>query len=95
MKLWELAQVKIKDGGCVPRITLTAYNKGDYLLMRDKVTPERVKRWFGPLLKGEVVRFELPQHRLMNFVMFGAPLDRRAGPDTAKSMSAHLRNMDI
>jgi hypothetical protein len=95
MKLWELAQVKVGNSGGIPHITLTAYDKGDYLLMRDKVTPERVKRWFGPLVKGEVARFELPQHWLMNFVMFDTPLERVSEPDTAKSMSARLRNMDI
>jgi hypothetical protein len=95
MKLWELAQVKIGDKGSVSHITLTAYDKGDYLLMRDKVTPERIKRWFGPLVKGEVLRFELPQHRLMNFVMYDTATGRKEGTDAAKAMSAHLRNMDI
>jgi hypothetical protein len=95
MKLWELAQVKIGDTGNISHITLSAYDKGDYLLMRDKVTPERVKRWLGPLVKGEIVRFELPHYWLMHFVMSDTSHHRKERTDAAKSMSAHLRNMDI
>ena len=95
MKVWELARVKVGGKADVSHITLIAHAKGDYLLMRDKITPERMKRWFGPWVKGEVVRFELPKYWLMNFVMYGFAEGSVAVPDPTKYMSSYLLNMDI
>ena len=36
------------------------------------MTPERVREWFGDMIQGEVVRYQLPQLAAMNFVIYGA-----------------------
>jgi hypothetical protein len=98
MKLWELAQVQIGDDMNLLHITLSAYDKGDYLLMRDKVTPERIKRHFGASVKGDIITVEIPQSGRINFFMYNTvphSPETTAIEQQNKIRSSQLLNMDI
>lgn len=72
MKLWEIAHSRTGDKGNISNISLIVYDKKDFELIREQVTPESVKQWYGNQVKGEVIRYELPQLGALNFVMYDA-----------------------
>jgi hypothetical protein len=99
MKLWEIAHSRTGDKGNIANISLIAYDIKDYELLREKVTSQKVKEWFGDMVKGEVVRYELPQLGAMNFVMqdaLGGGVTRTLSLDMhGKGMSSYLLDMEI
>ena len=72
MKLKEIAHSRTGDKGNISNISLIVYNEEDYKLIEEKVTAEKVKEWFQDIVKGEVVRYELPKLGALNFVMYEA-----------------------
>lgn len=70
MKLWEIAHSRTGDKGNISNVSLIAYDPKDYELIREKVTPERVKAHFKGMVHGDVVRYELPNIHALNFVMY-------------------------
>lgn len=99
MKLWEIAHSRTGDKGNISNLSLIAYEMKDYEQLREKVTPSRVKEWFKDIVKGEVVRYELPQLGAMNFVMYdalGGGVTRTLSLDMhGKGLSSYLLDMDI
>jgi hypothetical protein len=99
MKLWDIAHSRTGDKGNISNVSLIAYDIKDYPLLRDTVTPEKVKAWFGGMVKGEVVRYELPQLGAMNFVMYdalGGGVTRTLNLDMhGKGLSSYLLDMEI
>ena len=53
MKLWEIAHSRTGDKGNISNLSLIAYDEKDYELLKEKVTPERVKEHFKGIVKGE------------------------------------------
>ncbi|GAU75546.1 hypothetical protein [Fusibacter sp. 3D3] len=72
MKLWEIAHSRTGDKGNISNISLIAYDEKDYALIKEKVTAEVVKAHFKHVVKGKVVRYELPNIGALNFVMYEA-----------------------
>ena len=72
MKLYELAHSRTGDKGNISNVSLIAYDPADYEMLKEKVTPERVKEHFKGMVKGDVVRYELPNIYALNFVMQAA-----------------------
>ena len=72
MKLWDIAHSRTGDKGNISNISLIAYDPKDYALLKERVTAERVKEHFKGMVKGEVVRYELPNIHALNFVMYAA-----------------------
>jgi hypothetical protein len=72
LKLREIAHARAGDKGDTSSIALIVYDLRHFALIRDYVTPERVKAHFGPLVLGDVRRYELPQLGALNFVLQGA-----------------------
>ena len=72
MKLWEIAHSRTGDKGNISNISLIAYDPLDFDLLREQVTAEKVKEWFGNIVQGKVVRYELPQLSAFNFVLYDA-----------------------
>ena len=70
--LVHLAHARSGDKGDTANVGLIAYDPEHYALLRDGVTAARVKAHFGPLVKGEVERFELPNVCALNFLLHGA-----------------------
>lgn len=99
MKLREIAHSRTGDKGNISNISLIAYDMNDYEKLKSAVTAERVKEFFADIVKGEVVRHELPNIGALNFVMYGAlggGVTRTLAHDMhGKGLSAALMNMDI
>ncbi len=72
VQLRDIAHSRAGDKGDANNVSLIVFDKKDYELVRREVTAERVKAWFGDLVRGEVRRYELPQLGAFNFVMQGA-----------------------
>lgn len=69
VRLRDLAHARAGDKGDISNVSLVVYDRRDYELVKREATAERVKAWFGALVKGEVHRFEIPQLGAFNFVM--------------------------
>lgn len=72
MELWEIAHARSGDKGNISNISLIVYDLSDYALIQEKITPDKVKQWLGDWVKGEVLRYELPQLGAFNFVLHDA-----------------------
>lgn len=99
MKLYEIAHSRTGDKGNISNVSLIAYDKKDYELLREKVTADKVKEWFADMVRGEVIRYELPQLGAMNFVMYdalGGGVTRTLSLDMhGKGISSYLLDMEI
>lgn len=99
MKLRELAHSRTGDKGNISCISLIAYQEADYPLLVEQVTAERVKDWFGSIVSGDVIRYEIPSLGALNFVLHGAlggGVTRSLALDMhGKSLSSFLLDMDI
>lgn len=69
MKLYEIAHGRSGDKGEISNISVIAFEKKDYPLIQEKVTVDFVKRVFRDVVKGEIVRYEVPQLGALNFLM--------------------------
>ncbi len=98
-KLREIAHSRTGDKGNISNISLIAYRMEMYPLLKEQVTAERVKAWFQEIVRGEVVRYELPQLGALNFVLFdalGGGVTRSLALDRhGKSLSSALLEMEI
>ncbi|MBQ6734122.1 MAG: hypothetical protein IJR00_04340 [Lachnospiraceae bacterium] len=99
MKLYEIAHSRTGDKGNISNVSLIAYEEKDFALIKEKATAERVKEHFKGIVKGEVVRYELPNICALNFVMYdalGGGVTRTLSQDLhGKSLSSFLLNMEI
>ena len=99
MKLWDIAHSRTGDKGNISNISLIAYDSKDYELLKDRVTAEKVKEHFRGIVKGDVVRYELPNIYALNFIMqaaLGGGVTRSLSLDMhGKALSSYLLNMEI
>ncbi len=99
MKLRDIAHSRTGDKGNIANISLIAFDSKDYELIKQQVTADKVKAWFRDIVKGEVVRYEIPSIGAMNFVMYqalGGGVTRSLALDMhGKGLSAALLDMDI
>ncbi|MBO4235845.1 MAG: hypothetical protein J5928_05370 [Firmicutes bacterium] len=99
MKLYEIAHSRTGDKGNISNLSLIAYDPKDYEMLKEKVTPERVKEHFKGMVKGDVVRYELPNIYGLNFVMqaaLGGGVTRSLSVDMhGKGFSSYLLDMEI
>ena len=64
-----MAHARSGDKGEASNVGLIAYDDAGYEIIRREVTPERVKAHFGPVVRGEVKRYEVPNLRALNFIL--------------------------
>jgi len=99
MKLREIAHSRTGDKGNTSNISVIAYDKSHYALLREQVTAERVKTLFAGIVHGDVVRYELPRIGALNFVMqnaLGGGVTRSLALDAhGKGLSSALLDIDI
>jgi hypothetical protein len=69
MLLSQLAHARAGDKGNIVTISLIAFRKEDFDLIRERVTAERVAAQFAELIEGPVERYSLPQLGALNFVL--------------------------
>jgi len=67
--LYAIAHARSGDKGDGSNVGVLAYDDRAYELIRDQLSPERVKAHFSGIVKGPVERFELPNVRGLNFLL--------------------------
>jgi hypothetical protein len=69
IELTQLAHARSGDKGDTANVGVIALKDEFYPLLVREVTAEKVKEHFGPMVKGEVERFELPNLKALNFLL--------------------------
>ncbi len=72
VQLLQIAHARSGDKGDTANVGLIALKPEYYPLLVKHVTAEAVKQHFGPMVKGEVERFELPNLGALNFLLHGS-----------------------
>ncbi|MGZ6994768.1 MAG: AtuA-related protein [Acidimicrobiia bacterium] len=72
LALRSLCGYRAGDKGDTADVALFAYDDETYGLIVEQVTAERVREHFGSMVHGEVLRYEAPNVRALNFVLRGA-----------------------
>lgn len=72
VSLTKLAHARSGDKGDTANVGLIALKDEYYPILVREVTAEAVKKHFGPMVKGEVERFELPNLHALNFLLHGS-----------------------
>src|SRR5262245_60643420 len=98
-KLYHLAPCRAGHKGNTPILSLIAYRAEDFPLLRERVTIEAVKQHLGHILRGELVRYELPSLWALQFVgrdaLAGGVTTSLALDAHGKSLSSALLEMEI
>jgi len=99
MKLRELAHSRTGDKGNTLNISVICYDARHYEHLRAALTPERVKAHLGDVVRGNVMRYELPAIAAFNFVLgdaLGGGVTRSLALDAhGKSLSSALMGLDV
>jgi len=99
MMLRQLAHSRTGDKGDISNISVIAYDPADYERLRRQVTAERVKAHLASVVKGEVIRHEMPNLGALNFVLhraLGGGVTRSLALDNhGKCLSATLLSMQL
>jgi hypothetical protein len=72
VQLREVAHARSGDKANLVNIGVIANKSEDYQLILETVTTEKVKEHFGWYVEGEVVRYEMPNIKAVNFVLHKA-----------------------
>ncbi len=67
--LYAIAHARSGDKGDGSNVGLLAYDDRCFAVLRDQVTPDRVKSHFGDIVRGRVERHEIPNLRGFNFIL--------------------------
>jgi len=94
-----IAHTRSGDKGDTSNIGVIAWREEDYPILVREVTPERVKSFFGDLVKGKVERYELPNLGALNFLLHealggGGTVSLRVDAQ-GKTLGAALLRMEI
>ena len=97
--LSRLAHTRSGDKGDTCNIGVIAWEQRYYPILVQELTSDRVKRHFGPMVAGDVERFELPNLGALNFLLHqalggGGTLSLRTDAQ-GKTFGAALLSMEI
>lgn len=97
--LSQIAHTRSGDKGDTSNIGVMVYDSKDYPLLVKELTAERVKAFFGGLVRGKVERFELPNLGALNFLLHealggGGTVSLRMDAQ-GKTLGAALLRMEI
>ena len=99
MKLFDIAHSRAGDKGNTLMLSLIPYNEADYEILRANITAEKVKDHLKETVKGEVIRYELPNISSLLFVCYsslsGGVTTSLALDTHGKSLSYALLQMEI
>jgi hypothetical protein len=84
--LHEIAHARAGDKGNTSNISVWVYDPGDYALLKEQLTAERIRTAFPNLIRGKVTRYELDNLSGLNFVM-GEALE--GGVNTSLGLDSH------
>jgi hypothetical protein len=65
----DIAHARAGDKGNTSNVNVWVYDPADFELLKRTLTPERIKRAFPQLIRGEVTRYEVPHLHGLNLVM--------------------------
>src|SRR5205085_6541629 len=68
-ELFYVAHSRTGDKGDSQTMSLIPYRAEDYALIEKQVTADAVRKQFGNLVRGNVMRYELPNLSAFNFVL--------------------------
>ena len=99
IRLARIAHARSGDKGDTANIGIIAYDERNYPTLVREVTPQRVKAYFSEYVKGNVVRYELPNLGALNFLLHealggGGTLSLRVDAQ-GKTYGAALLGMEI
>lgn len=98
-RLLDIAHARSGDKGDAVNVGLIARDPAHYDFLCEAITVNRVREHFGPMVKGKVERFELPNLSALNFLLHEAlggggtvslKLDAQG-----KTYGAHLLRMEV
>lgn len=99
VKLLHIAHSRTGDKGDTLNFSLIPYNEKDYASIAEQVTSEKVKDHLQAIIKGEVIRYDLPTLHAFNFVctnaLLGGVTTSIAWDAHGKSISSALLEMEI
>ncbi|MFM0033475.1 hypothetical protein PQQ53_09625 [Paraburkholderia strydomiana] len=99
MKLRELAHSRTGDKGNTLNVSVICYDPSHYEHLRRELSADRVKSHLRDVVRGEVVRYELPHLAAFNFVLgeaLGGGVTRSLALDAhGKSLSSAVMGLDI
>jgi hypothetical protein len=90
MKLREFAHARAGDKGNTLNVGVVCYDERDFALLARELTTERVRAAYGPLVKGNIRRYELPLIGALNFVLEEA---LAGGVTTSLSIDPHGKSL--
>jgi hypothetical protein len=95
----QIAHTRSGDKGDIANIGVIALEPHHYPVLLRELTPDRVKSFFGDLVKGKVERFELPNLGALNFLLHqaldgGGTVSLRIDAQ-GKTLGAALLRMEI
>ena len=95
----QIAHTRSGDKGDMANIGVIALEPHHYPVLLRELTPDRVKSFFGDLVKGKVERFELPNLGALNFLLHqaldgGGTVSLRIDAQ-GKTLGAALLRMEI
>jgi len=93
------AHVRSGDKGNTSNISVIAYDVALYPLLKQQLTAERFRAFYGGALKGAVERYEIDRLGALNFVAHGAlggGVSRSLGLDNyGKALSAVILGFEL
>lgn len=99
MKVYELGHGRAGDKADTSNISVIAYSDEAWQVLLARLTEERVREAFAPIVRGEVRRYVLPRLRALNFVLVGAlwgGVTRSLAQDAhGKSLSTLMMNIEV
>lgn len=72
IKVKEIAYGRSGDKGDISNIGIIPYRGRDFDLLRDRLTESFVADLYDPVADGDIVRYEYPGMKALNFVMYEA-----------------------
>ena len=68
-RLHDVAHARAGDKGDTSSVVVYAYDPADYPAIQASLAPERIKAAFPALIRGEVLRYDVPHLHGVNLVM--------------------------
>lgn len=89
-KLAEIAHSRAGDKGNILILSLIPFEKKDFELLVASVTAEKVKQHLKDQVKGEVIRYVLPELKAVQFTCYEA---LGTGVTTSLALDAHGKSL--
>jgi len=82
----DIAHARAGDKGNTSNVCVWAHDPADYALLKEKLTPELIKKAYPDLIRGAVERYEIEHLHGLNFVMREA---LEGGVNTSLNLDSH------